>query len=292
MGEVSSIKFIMCQPAIQRFQWELEVSITRMKKLGINNIVLLFSRYDVRVSNYLRDKYGVEVHVYADDRADKNYIPSIKPYLWSKYLNEDRARESETYFYLDSDVLLRDIPIVHPNDDVWYGSDCSKYLGIEYIDSKGRDIFEKMCKIIGVDHDFIRRQNPVCGAQWVISKPTYEYWNKVYEDSIKVYRYLNSLTHSDIQKWTAEMWAQLYNVYYFGKTTKVDDDLDFCWATDDIQRYYETKIYHNAGVTENLKDLFFKGKYVRTSPFKEDFSFVNPNKASVKYVEALREVKE
>jgi hypothetical protein len=165
-------------------------------------------------------------------------------------------------------------------------------LSINYIDSTGEGIFEQMCAIVGVDSNFIRYQNPLCGAQWVISKPTYVYWNKVYEDSIKIYRYLNSLTNSNIQKWTAEMWSQLYNVYYFGKDTKVDRQLDFCWATDNVERYYETKMLHNAGVTDKYNDLFFKGKYIHESPFNEDFSFVNKGKASIKYVEALKEVVE
>lgn len=261
-----------------------------MKKLGIDDIVLLFSRHNSEVPTYLKNKYDVEVHVYDDGRNDRNYIPSIKPYLWSKFLAEDRAREKESYFYLDSDVIFREIPLVNPNPNIWYGSDCDHYLGVDYIDSTGKGIFEEMCKIVGVDADFIRSQKQTCGAQWVISQPTYEYWNKVYEDSNRLYRYLNSRTYSNIQKWTAEMWSQLYNVYHFGKTTQIDKELDFSWATDPVNRYYETKIFHNAGVTESHSDLFFKGKYIHKSPFKEDLSFVNKDKASVKYVEALKEV--
>lgn len=285
----------MCQPAIQRFEWELEVSLTRLKQLGlINNVILLFSAHDQKVPKYLQDKYGVEIHKYSDNRRDRTYIPAIKPYLWAQFLKEDKSRENESYFYMDSDVLLREMPIVEPNPNIWYGSDCGHYLGVDYIYSTnlGKGIFEQMCKYVGVDPDFIREQNPVAGAQWVISNPTYEYWNKVYEDSVTLYRYLDSRTYSNIQKWTAEMWAQLYNVYYFGKTTETSTELDFSWATDNVERYYETKIFHNAGVTEKHTDLFFKGTYVRTSPLKEDFSFVNPNKASIKYVEAMKEVKE
>lgn len=282
----------MCQPAIHRFEWELEVALTRMKKLGVNDIVLLFARHNSKIPTFLKDKYGVEVHIYDDRRNDRNYIPSIKPYLWSRYLKEDKSREKESYFYLDSDVIFRELPVIQSDPNIWYGSDCGHYLGVEYIDSTGKGIFEQMCKIVGVDPDYIRKENPVAGAQWIISQPTYEYWDKVYEDSVKLYRYLNSRTYSNIQKWTAEMWAQLYNVYYFGKTTAVDKELDFCWATDNVERYYKTKIYHNAGVTEANNDLFFKGKYVHTSPFKEDLSFINPNKASIKYVEALKEVTE
>jgi hypothetical protein len=289
---VVDIKIIMCQPAIYRFEWELEVSLTRLKSLGFENIVLLFSRHDSKIPNYIRDKYNVEVHVYTDNRSDRNYIPSIKPYLWSRYLLEDRSRENESYFYIDSDVLFREIPNVQPDSNIWYGSECSQYLSVDYIDSKGKGIFEQMCRIVDVDPEVIRTINPTAGAQWIISNPTYEYWNKVYEDSVKLYRYLDSRTYSDIQKWTAEMWAQLWNVHYFGKVSKVDSELEFCWATDDVEKYHETKIYHNAGVTEAHKDLFFKGKYFNTSPFKEDLSFVNKSKASIEYVKAISEVGE
>jgi hypothetical protein len=287
---VVNIKFIMCQPAIFRFEWELEVSLTRMRKLGIKDIILLFSKHNQRIPSYLKAKYDVEVHEYDDRRVDKSYIPSIKPYLWAKFLQEDRSRENETYFYLDSDVIFREIPNVIPRDDVWYGSDCSSYLGVEYIDSKGSGLLESMCRRIGVNPEVIRNQNPVCGAQWVISNPTFEYWLKVYEDSTKLYKYLNSLSNCDIQKWTAEMWAQLWNAYYFGRTTETSSELDFCWATDKVDRYYETKIYHNAGVVDSKQSLFFKGQYIHKSPFKDDLSFVDKTKASIKYVEALCEV--
>ncbi len=260
-----------------------------MKKLGIEDVVLLFTRHVRDIPKYLGDKYGVEVHVY-DDRDDRSYIPSVKPYLWSKYLQEDKSRENESYFYLDSDVIFREVPDVKPDKDVWYGSDCRYYLGVDYIDSTGKGIFEEMCKIVGIDSNMIRELNPGSGAQWVISNPTYEYWDKVYRDSVHLYRYLNSRTYSKIQKWTAEMWAQLYNVYFFGKNTEVHKELDFSWSTDPVDRYHETKILHNAGVVDGNGDLFFKAKYNQNSPFKADLSFVNPNKASIKYVEAIQEV--
>ncbi|WP_279401628.1 hypothetical protein [Piscibacillus salipiscarius] len=108
------MKYILCQPAIKRFEWELEVCITRLQKLGIRHIVLLFTRHDERVPVYLHENYGVEIHVYDDVREDKSYIPSVKPYLWKRYLEEDPSREMETYYYLDSDVLLRELPNVQP----------------------------------------------------------------------------------------------------------------------------------------------------------------------------------
>lgn len=279
----------MCQPAIYRFEWELEVSLTRMKKLGIENIVLLFSSCTDDISYYLGEKYGVEVHVYGD-MNDWLYIPSVKPYLWSQYLLEDSSRENDSYFYLDGDVIFREIPEVIPNKDIWYGSDCGSYLSVDYIESTGKGVFEEMCNIIGVNPNKIRAWNPTSGAQWVVSQPTYEYWNKVYKDSNLLYRYLSKLTDSSIQKWTAEMWAQLYNAYLFGKTCQNHAELNFAWPTDPVNRYYETKMLHNAGVTSDQDGMFFKGKYAHTSPFEDDLSLIDPGKASIKYVEAIKEV--
>src|SRR5699024_4742792 len=104
-----------------------------------------------------------------------------------------------------------------------------------------------------------------------------------------IYNYFKNLD-SNIQKWTAEMWAQRWNMIYFNVGHRVVDEMEFCWATDPINRWDETKIMHNAGVTEKDKDLFFKGKYVKQSPFDDDLSFVNKERVSIKYVEAIEKV--
>ena len=290
----------MCQPAIRRFEWELEVAVNRLHKLGIENIVLLFSRNDSRIPLYFKS-LGCEVHVYNDLRKSKLYIPSIKPYLWVQYLEEDPSRQKDSYFYMDSDVILRDIPKVEPNPSIWYGSNCESYLGPSYIDSKGDDLLEKMCNIVGVSPSLIRTKNPVAGAQWVFRCPTIDYWKKVYEDSSALYTMLWNVEsdyvkqhptgYVPIQKWTAEMWAQLWNVFYFCREPQVHPELDFCWPTDDISRYEETKILHNAGVTDGNKGLFFKGQYITRNPYYDDLSFVDKTKAGFEYVNAIEDVK-
>lgn len=291
------MKVILCQPATKRFEWELEVCLTRLKQLGVTDIVLLFLKQEDRVPSFFKDEYEVDVHVYEDKRRDKGYIPSIKPYLWMRYLQENPGREEETYFYIDSDVLIREMPESEPTEDTWIASACPTYLSVDYIDSKGYDLLERMCDVIGVDQSLIREKNPYGGAQWLIKHPTHAYWKKVYEDSIKLYNFLNTVEaeykqrHSPdyvpIQKWTAEMWSQLWNVYLFGKDVELPEEMDFSWPTDNRQRYHETKIFHNAGVMDD-KELFFKGKYVAHSPFTDDLSYVNKNKASYEYVKAIR----
>lgn len=289
------IKYILCQPAINRFKWELEVCLTNLKSIGIQDIVLLFSKHDDQIPIFFEKKYGVEVHVYDDLREDKKYIPSIKPYLWWKYLEENPLRENERYFYIDSDVIFNqeiDLSKLPAKTDTWYCSDCHSYLSLEYIRSckYGNQILEDMSKIVGVSIDSLEAiSSNSGGAQWVIDKPKAEYWKKVYKDSNRLYNYLVN-KDSNIQVWTAEMWAQLWNMNHFKISPEIHKELDFCFATDSIEDLKKVKILHNAGVTPDHNDLFFKGKYINSSPFYEDLSFVNPTKASKKYIEAIKRV--
>lgn len=290
------MKYILCQPAITRFKWELEVCLTNLKKLGIKDIVLLFSKRDEKIPSFFEDKYGVEVHVYEDFRDDKGYIPSIKPYLWWKYLEEDPERENERYLYIDSDVIFRkkiNLRKMPSKNDVWYCSDCNGYLNLDYIRQckNGEKILNDMANIVGVTVESLETiNNNSGGAQWLITRPKKEYWEKVYHDSNRLYHYLNA-QQSDIQKWTSEMWAQLWNMMFFNIGPKIHEELNFCWATDPIVEWNKSKILHNAGVTIKDNDLFFKGNYLNKEPFGDDLSFVSHEKCSFEYVTAIKAVR-
>lgn len=291
------MKTILCQPAILRFQWELEVCLTSMRNAGFNlsDCVLLFTRHDDNVPKYLADKYGVEVHVYDDTRDDKSYIPSVKPWLWWQYLAEDSKREQEDYFYFDSDVIFRKKPDyrkIKPRADKWLCSDTNGYLNVSYIKNctNGEHVLAHMADIVGVTVESLETiDNNSGGAQWTLCKPTAAYWHKVYKDSNRLWRYFQA-TDSSIQKWTAEMWAQLWNMLYFNIGPAITPELAFCWATDPIERYSEVKILHNAGVLSSDNDLFFKGNYVHRTPFDDDLSFVDSARCSSEYVKAVKAV--
>ncbi len=51
------------------------------------------------------------------------------------------------------------------------------------------------------------------GAQWVINRPKANYWKKVYRILIGYIATLEAKNKYTI--WTAEMWAQLWNMMYF-----------------------------------------------------------------------------
>jgi hypothetical protein len=290
------VKLILAQPSILRFQWELEVLLTNLRQLTDMEVVLLFSKphdYNDTVPRYLVNKYsGVQCFVYDDNRYLKTYIPSIRPYLWWQYLSKDPAREQETYFYIDSDVIFREFPNVAqlPADAKhWFGSSCESYIAYDYIKQcqNGEAILQAMAQICGITVDQMQGV-PGIGAHLLISQPTAEFWHRAFEDSVALYRHLDGVD-SNIQKWTAEMWAQLWGMVREGITLSAPSELDFCMSTDPIKRWNEVKILHNAGVVSSGA-MFFKGNYVDKTPFGENFNYVDTKKCSRIYVDAIEKV--
>ena len=291
------MKFLLAQPAVIRFKWELDVVLTNIRSLDRETpVVVLFTEGDPGVVQYIEDKYdNVEVHVYPDEREDKSYIPTVRPYLWYKFLSEDMSREKETYFQIDSDIIFRELPDfdkINIGEKECVGSDCEGYIGYDYLITRerGSDIVQGFADILNIDVSLIE-QTPGIGAQWIISNPTAQLWWHIWKDCDNLYRFLSPL-QSDIQKWTAEMWSQLYNTAKFGWGIRKHEELDFCRPTDDIKMWDIVKILHNAGVTdEKVQSLFFKGKYVNHEPFREDFGWVRSDKAGKKYIDAIKKVK-
>ena len=146
------MKYVMAQPAVPRFEWEVKVAIYGLLKAGVlkEDIVILFSRHEESVISEIKN-IGVNVHVYSDDRVDFEYIPSLKPYLMHRYLEEDVSRENETYFFMDSDVIVKEQPETDSHlRGVWYGSDCGGYLNYDYIVQcdNGFNILKDMSEIV------------------------------------------------------------------------------------------------------------------------------------------------
>ena len=140
------------------------------------------------------------------------------------------------------------------------------------------------------------------GAQYLMKGVTAEYWKEVKEDSLMLYKYMSDReneerkslsaeelkTYNPIQKWCADMWSVLWGAWKMGAQTIVTPDLDFSWGTSSIADYNRCNIMHNAGVTgERADTLFYKANFRDSSPFDADLSFVTPDTASAKYVEAI-----
>lgn len=291
------MKYIMCQPSNNRFKWEVEVAILDLMNHGVTDIVVLFLKENDAVIDYFKGKYDVEIHVYTDKRYNKEYIPSIKPYLMYRYLSENPEREKETYFYMDSDMVFRQLPDysrMSVDAHNWYGSNCNGYMNYDYLKrcTNAEDLIKGMANIAGVSRQSIRNINAdSIGAQYVISKPTAEYFEKVYMDSIKLWQFVKPFD-TNFQKWTVEMYATLWNMLYFDITPHVHEEMDFVFPTDDIDVYETVNILHNAGVTADHNDLFRKSDYIFKDPLQVNLDYVNKNKASYAYVQKMNKLKE
>ena len=78
---------------------------------------------------------------------------------------------------------------------------------------------------------------------------------------------------------------------YFNIQPKACKELDFSWATDDVLAWNENSIYHNAGVEDEYRNMFFKGQYVYISPFDKILEEIDESKNSYNYVQEILKTK-
>jgi hypothetical protein len=296
------MKFICAQPAIPYYTWQVEVMINNFIRNGINpnDMHILCAYHDLQPPSdwiEIQKKYNtVNFFFYKDTRSSQIYIPSIYFNMMKQHLLAYPELEKEVLFLHDCDIIFTrpvDFSEMEKGDE-WYLSNTVGYIGTQYILTKGEDVYLKMCDVIGIDPSIPKERNADSGgAQHIVKNTTFEYWDKVEKDAIKLYdHFCKEEPHWNrkdypIQKWTAGMWSLLWNAWLFGHQTKVDKRLDFCWATDHIQRWDETAIFHNAGVTEDRKELFFKAAYINALPYDIKLESYSDKFCSYNYVKEI-----
>lgn len=318
---LNDLIFVSAQPDVPYFHWQTEIYIHNFIEKGINpnQIHVLFLITDggkPTLESLELKKYNVNIHHYIDERMDKEYIPSLRPFMLSKWLKEN-PQFGKVYFYHDSDIIFRVLPDFESmiNDGVCYLSDTKSYIGYRYINdcgeryeqehkvlSKGK-LLSLMSGVVGIDVEVIKeKQEESGGAQYLLKNVDYKFWDKVYRNCQDLYRVMNHFQSSypilhGIQMWTSDMWSVLWNLWLFGKETEVTDKLSFSWATDNITRYDSKIILHMAGVTPDIKgEKFYKGDFITISPLdmlrddNEHFDYIDSDSASKKYVEVMLSV--
>jgi len=148
--------------------------------------------------------------------------------------------------------------------------------------SKGYDVYSKMCEIVEIPEIIPKLMNSNSGgAQYILKNINADYWEKVEKDSEQLYYQINQLNnqkkiadpnHHELQIWCADMWAVLWNGWLLGNETKVVPEMNFSWATDTKNRWEETNIFHNAGVT-GTGIHFYKGIFQDHLPYNIEDTF-------------------
>jgi hypothetical protein len=161
-----------------------------------------------------------------------------------------------------------------------------------------------MVDVIGITAECVEcNQENSGGGQYLIKKTDWMIWEKIYMDCTPLYDQMMDyqrrfpINPGEIQFWTAEMWSLLWNLWYFGKETKVVKDLDFSWATDSISIYEQRPILHMAGVTSDMKTTkFYKGDFINVNPLKklmenfEYFDYVEEHSSTKKYIDVMKSI--
>lgn len=318
---MEKILFVSAQPDVPYFIWQIKIYVNNFIEKGINpnqiHVVLGIVKVNGKPSEEsikLKD-LGINVYHFIDERNKKTYIPSIKPYLISKWikLNSDYGK---LFFLHDADIIFNKLPNFNKliNDDICYLSDTIGYIGYNYIidccdryekahpKSEKGQLLKEMANIVGVSVDVIKdNQENSGGGQYLIKNTTFEVWNKIYKDSTNLYDQMLDyqkrfpISPGEIQFWTAEMWSLIWNLWMYNYKTKITNELDFSWATDSLKVYEKRPILHMAGVTEDMKfKKFYKGDFINVDPIemlKKDynhFNFIENNSTTVKYVDNIK----
>jgi hypothetical protein len=309
---MKNLRYICAQPRLLYYAWQVEVMINNFIKHGINpnniDILVAWNPNDltstpenIEVWNKLATHYSsVRFFFYQDTRQQPiHYISSIRPNILKQHFKAHSELESEVIFYHDCDVVFTKSPNWNKflNDKIWYLSDTNSYINYDYIISKGQDVYDRMCKIIQINPLIPQLMNSNSGgAQYILKNINAEFWENVELDCEDLFYYITRLneqkikedpSHHPLQIWCADMWAVLWNGWLRGNETKVVPEMNFSWATDSKNRWEETTIFHNAGVTES-GNYFYKGEYINDLPYNVEDTF-NENFCSKLYFNEIKE---
>lgn len=301
------LRYICAHPATTYYAWQVEVLLNNFEKHGISqsNIDIVSAKVNGDVSlnwEKLAEKFpDVGFYFYDDTRTYTEYTPSIVPHLLAKHFKENPYLTNDAIFQHDVDIVFtkRVNWNVFLDDDVWYLSNTESYIGEKYIKSKGHGLYERMCEIVGIDQSVPEmRRGTSGGAQYIMKNIDHRYWEKVERDAVELYKYFaeHRKTHPEtaryhpIQMWTAGMWSQLWNGWYFGHTTKIVSEMDFLWPHESIKDWDKLSIFHNSGVTASSpKTTFNKSHYMHRLPYDIKLEDYNPDICSYRYVQEILE---
>jgi hypothetical protein len=314
------LTFICVQPCTQYYAWQIEVMLTNFRDCGIAkdfSVNCLFA-YNKNESDW-KEKVatikkveermtGVAEFFYYEDtrKYPISYISSIRPNILKQHFKIFPKLSERAIFYHDCDIVFTKYPDflneeLLQNDMTWYVSDTKSYISYSYIISKGEDVLNKMCDIVGINPSLVKyKEEESGGAQYLLKGIDWRFFEKMESDCEVLFKDINILNaekkksdpnHHELQIWCADMWAILWSGWMRGYTTEIIPELNFCWATDRAERWHEVYIFHNAGVTsESAHRLFFKGAFTSNLPFLETGETYDRGTASYKYFSIIKSI--
>jgi hypothetical protein len=309
---MKKLRFICAQPATIYYVWQVEVMLNNFMQMGINpnDVDIVCWKENGVISeewSKLANGYAARFFFYDDTRETKHYISSIRPNILKQHFKEFPDLNQRAIFYHDCDIVITKFPDFleeyTEDDNNWYISDTISYIGHDYIVSKGEEVLDRMCDIVGINKKLVKsKQSESGGAQYILKGVDWQFFEKMEADCENLFREITFYNrfrkqkepnYHELQIWCADMWAMLWGGWMRGYNSIIIPEMDFCWATDDVSKWEERYIFHNAGVVDGQKDaLFYKGDFTNALPYNSDLDKYLNTKASWKYVQIIKETKE
>lgn len=300
------LRFLCAQPAITYYAWQVEVMIQNFMRNGVNpnhmDIVCSINNGFIPEEwSKLANRYPVRFFFYNDEREIRGYTSSIRPNILKQHFKAYPYLSQQAIFYHDCDIVFTkpiDWLYKYVVGNEWYGSDTRWYIAHSYIESKGRDVIEKMCEIANIDEQIVKNNemNSI-GAQYLMKNIDWKYWEDVEILCEKLFTQITALnnqkklldpSHHELQIWCADMWAVLWEAWKRGYKTNCEDELQFGWATSGPDDWTKYNIFHNAGVTNSNSGHFYKAEYMNEYPYNKPLN-ISQNYASSFYWKEIQE---
>lgn len=333
------LRIITAQPNDLLFCWQVRVQLHNLRKYGLSeNYTALIWKHNGRQNGEMFTEQWAQLMYdypeaaffhYEDSTgelskliAQTGYIPLLRPWLLAKHFESNLSLREDAILYMDSDVIFTKKPNFDNllGDDTCYLSDTRSYIAASYFDSKIKDVLPQKLdsyKKIDVLDDLLKefdlsRQVAIAneqgsgGAQYLLKNIDAGFWQDVFKGCITVRLNLRSVNKrffenedKGFQSWCADMWSVLFNLWKRGMKTECPPEMDFCWATDPIDKWDKVQIYHDAGAsTRPIKEghmLFHKRDlpYVNNekTPFDDDLSFVSNEYCSYWYAREIEDAR-
>lgn len=310
---MDNIIFLSAQPDEIYFHWQIEVYLSNFIRMGIlpSNIHTLIAINKEPSYEILEIEKKYQSHFFYYKKSDFDnfgYEPMLRPDIIYQHFIKNESLGNNIIFYHDSDIIFRELPDFSKlvNDKKWYLSNTISYIGSEYIKSKGNGLLEEMCSVADIDKSLVvQNELNSGGAQYLLKNINASFWRDVMIRTLDIWRFLSKRenrerfllrndinSYNPIQKWCSDMWGIYWSGLKLGHDIEVHSELDFSWATDNASKWLESKIYHNAGVVDDVNGTIFqKGLYHKRTPWLDDFSRIDQNSNTFNYVSEILKIK-
>jgi len=296
--------FVTTQPDNDFYLWQLQVQLNNFKKFGCEEKCIVIFGYNPLIginpnAKYFEKTTTAKVLYYPDNRelSTRLYTPSIRPHLLKQlYRDNPEIILNKNYMYLDCDIIFSGYPDFSKMNDEKYVhvTNTESLFSFEKIMVENKDLFEKMCKVVGITPYVVKKNLESAGGITYIFKFfhyfDYGFWNKVEKDSANLYKMMLVTNNEDSldQIMSANKWALLWNLWLIGYDTKKSIELNMTWAKNPIKDWNTHNLHNDAGVKpEDRENFFYKGDFIEKSPFDEDFSYVLKEYCNSMYVNEI-----